>query len=211
MTGTCRAFRVAMLLGLATVLGACGGGDRSAPRTESSTEPALASHAGGASIYDLDLSLTDHDGRALALADLRGRVLIAAMVYSSCTSVCPRVTEDMKGIEKQISGQDRKDVGFVLFSLDPGRDTPAALRRFAGEHALDLSRWRLFASSEDGVRDLSAVLGVKYQAEDNGEIAHSAMIFVIDRDGVVRHRQVGLSQDPQDLVAALAHATRGGR
>ena len=61
------------------------------------------------------------------------------------------------------------------------------------------------------MRDLAAVLGVKYQAEEDGEIAHSAMIFVIDRDGVVRHRQVGLSQDPQDLVAALAHATRGGR
>ena len=99
----------------------------------------------------------------------------------------------------------------MLFSLDPGRDTPAALRRFAAEHALDRSRWRLLAASEDGVRDLSAVLGVKYKAEEGGEIAHSAMIFVIDREGVVRHRQVGLSQNPQELVAALAQATRGVR
>lgn len=211
MTHTSRAFRVVMLLGLATVLAACSGKDRAAPRSESSTEPAIAGSSGGPSIYDLDLSLTDHEGRTLTLPDLRGQVLVAAMIYSTCTSVCPRVTEDMKGIEKQISNQDREDVGFVLFSLDPGRDTPAALRRFAGEHALDLSRWRLFASSEDGVRDLSAVLGVKYQTEDNGEIAHSAMIFIVDREGVVRHRQVGLRQDPQDLVAALAQATRGGR
>jgi protein SCO1 len=208
MTHRFRAFGVVMWLGLATVLAACSGRDGAARQTEASTPPTIADNSGGPSIYDLDLALTDHDGRTLALADLRGRVLVAAMVYSSCRSVCPRVTEDMKGIEKQISDQGRKDVGFVLFSLDPGRDTPAALRQFAGEHALDLSRWRLFASSEDGVRDLSAVLGVKYQPEDNGEIAHSAMIFVIDREGVVRHRQVGLSQNPQELVAALAHARR---
>lgn len=208
MTHTARACRAVMLLGLATVLSACTSGERPARQDASSTAPGLASSPGGPSIYDLDLSLTDQDGRTLALADLRGRVLVAAMIYSSCTSVCPRVTEDMKGVEKQISGRDRKDVGFVLFSLDPGRDTPAALRRFAAEHALDPSGWRLFASSEDGVRDLSAVLGVKYKAEDNGEIAHSAMIFIIDREGVVRHRQLGLNSDPHELTTALAQAMR---
>lgn len=203
-----RACGAVMLLGLATVMVGCTSSDRPAPPRASSTGPEAAGSSSGHTIYDLDLQLTDQDGRTLALADLRGRVLVAAMIYSSCTSVCPRVTQDMKGVEKQLSGQDRKDVGFVLFSLDPGRDTPAALRRFAVEHALDPSRWRLFASSEDGVRDLSAVLGMKYKAEDNGEIAHSAMIFVIDREGVVRHRQLGLNPDPHELTAALAQAIR---
>jgi protein SCO1/2 len=197
-----------MLFGLATALAGCTNGERHARPSASSTEPGIASRSGDPSIYSLDLSLTDQDGRTLALADLRGRVLVAAMIYTSCTAVCPRVTEDMKGVEKQLSVRDRTDVGFVLFSLDPGRDTPAALRRFAAEHGLDLSRWRLFASSEDGVRDLSAVLGVKYKAEDNGEIAHSAMIFIIDREGVVRHRQLGLNTDPHELATALAQAMR---
>ena len=58
------------------------------------------------------------------------------------------------------------------------------------------------------MRDLAAVLGVKYQTEDNGEIAHSATIFIIDRDGVVRHRQQGLNPDSHELIAALAQATR---
>lgn len=197
-----------MLVGLATVMAACTSGDRATPQRASSTPPEIGGNSSGQTIYDLDLQLTDQDGRTLALADLRGRVLVASMIYSSCTSVCPRVTEDMKGVEKQLSGEDRKDVGFVLFSLDPGRDTPAALRRFAAERALDPSRWRLFASSEDSVRDLSAVLGMKYKAEDNGEIAHSAMIFVIDREGVVRHRQLGLNPDPHELTSALAQAIR---
>jgi protein SCO1/2 len=197
-----------MMFGLATALAGCTNSERHARPSASSTEPGIASRSGDPSIYSLDLSLTDQNGRTLALADLRGRVLVAAMIYTSCTAVCPRVTEDMKGVEKQLSVRDRTDVGFALFSLDPGRDTPAALRRFAAEHGLDLSRWRLFASSEDGVRDLAAVLGVKYKAEDNGEIAHSAIIFIIDREGVVRHRQVGLNPDSHELTTALAQAMR---
>jgi protein SCO1 len=201
---TCRTM---IAFGLATTL-ACAGGERPPRPSASSTERGIASRSADQSIYNLELSLIDQDGRTLTLADLRGRVLVAAMIYTSCTAVCPRVTEDMKGVEQQLSARDRTDVGFVLFSLDPGRDTPAALRRFAIEHTLDLSRWRLFASSEDGVRDLAAVLGVKYKTEDNGEIAHSAMIFIIDREGVVRHRQLGLNPDSHELISALAQATR---
>jgi protein SCO1/2 len=197
-------------LGIVVVWTVAAGVSACAPAAERRPEADDAAHelagpradASDESIFDLDLLLTDQDGRTLKLADLDGQVMVAAMVYTSCTSVCLRVTEEMKKIEQQLSGVDR-DVRYVLFSLDPGRDTPDAMRQFARAHHLDTKRWRLVAASEDGVRDLAAVLGVKYQAEENGEIAHSAMVFVIDEDGVVRHRQVGVGQDPTELVAAV--------
>jgi len=168
-------------------------------------EPPVDPSLSGASIFDLDVSLIDQDGQTTTLAELDGDVMLAAMVYTSCTSVCLRVTEEMKIIESQLSGGDR-GVRFVLFSLDPGRDSPAAMRTFAASHGLDTRRWRLLAAAEDGVRDLAAVLGVRYQEEVGGEIAHSAMIFVIDPRGVVRHRQVGIGQDATALVAAVRRA-----
>ena len=80
------------------------------------------------------------------------------------------------------------------------------MRQFAREHHLEAGHWRLMASSEEGVRDLAAVLGVRYQPEQDGEVAHSAMIFVIDGRGVVRHRQVGVDKNPRELVAAVKRA-----
>jgi protein SCO1/2 len=172
------------------------------------TQAALQEAAGDeASMFAMDLTLVDQDGTRARLKDLAGHVVLAAMMYASCTSVCPRVVEDMKAIERQLEPR-AKDIGLVLFSLDPGRDTPQALRQFAADHHLDLTRWRLFAASEDGVRDLAAVLGVKYASEPSGDIAHSAIIVVIDRTGVVRHRQVGVGQDPAPLLDAVAIATR---
>ena len=167
---------------------------------------AAPADAGALSIYQLELALTDDRGDSLRLADLRGHTMVAAMMYTTCTAVCPRVTADMQVIERQLSDRDRRDVTFALFSLDPGKDTAAEMQRFAKEHGLSAPSWRLFAAAEDGVRDLAAVFGVKYARQADGEIAHSAMIFVIDRNGVVRHKQVGLSGEPRDLLAALVRA-----
>jgi len=182
------------------------------PAREGAHEDAPATVAADApSITALEVAITDQDGQAATLADLRGRVWVVAMMYSACETVCPRVTEDMKAIERQVSaaGSDESDaVRFALFSLDAEHESPAALREYARDHRLDPARWRLFTADEDGVRDLAAVFGVRYKPDGEGEIAHSAMILVLDRRGAVVHRQVGVDQDATALIAALAEARR---
>lgn len=191
----------------AAALAGCGRNEArppSPPATAEADSTPFIGPVSDSSLYALDLALTDQDGRARKFASLRGRVLVAAMFYTSCKSACPRLTEDLKGIERQIPAADRDRVRFALFSMDPARDSPEALREFAAKHALDPARWTLFSPGEDGVRDLAAVLGVRYRADGGGEFAHSSIIFLIDRDGVIRHRQVGSGTDPAEFLAALA-------
>lgn len=167
-----------------------------------------ATLTGARSIYDLDIPLIDADGRRASPSDLRGRVVVASMIYTSCTAICPGIAEDMKAIERRLPAAQRAAVSFALFSIDPRRDTPQALARFAAERGLARPGWRLFATSEDGVRTLAAVLGARYAPEPAGGIAHSALIVVIDRDGVLRHRQVGVSSGVDAVVRAVADAGR---
>jgi protein SCO1/2 len=196
----------ALLAGLC--LAGCARRDAPAPASPAgapAAAPTVARHDAldGASIFALDLTFTDQDGRHLSLKELGGHPMVAAMVYTSCTSVCPRVTDDMKAIEQRLSEADRARVRFVLFSLDPAHDTPAAWQKFAHDHRLDPARWRLLTAADGGERDLAAVLGLKYQALDNGDIAHSAMIVVLDPAGVVRYRRTGVNQNLDEVVAAL--------
>jgi protein SCO1/2 len=186
------------------LLCACDRNEGRSVRSEAGEEAAAPGAA--FSLYDLDLALTESDGAARRLAELRDTVRVAAMMYTSCRSVCPRIAADMAAVARLLPEADRRRVGFVMFSLDPGRDSPRALRNFAREHDLDPRRWRLFSAAEEDVRTLAADLGVKSRPDEGGEIAHSAMIFVIDGRGVVRHRQVGLNQDPADLIAAVRAA-----
>jgi protein SCO1/2 len=162
----------------------------------------------GASLFALDITMIDQAGRPTTLRDLAGHPTVASMVYASCTSICPRVTDQMQAIERQLAAMGRSDVRFVLFSLDPSRDTPESWSRFATAHKLDLTRWRLLTPTDDGLRDLAAVLGIQYATEANGEIAHTALLVAVDPLGVVQRRQVGLGQDPRALVEAVTRTPK---
>lgn len=98
---------------------------------------------------------------------------------------------------------ERARTPFVLFSLDPERDTLEAFRRFAAEHALAHSRWILLAAAPEDMRTLAAVLGMRFRPEVDGEIAHSAVIAVVDSGGIVRHMELGLQKDMAPLVSAI--------
>lgn len=181
------------------------GGKGSPQATAVQPREPIADRVGGleASLFELDFPLTDRDGRARRLSELRGAPFVASMIYTKCTSICPRIIADLQALERSMPEHERARTPFVLFSLDPGRDTPEALRRFAAEHALAPSRWILLAAAPDDMRTLAAVLGVRFRPEEDGEIAHSAVIAAVDSGGIVRHMETGLQKDMAPLVSAI--------
>jgi protein SCO1/2 len=157
----------------------------------------------GQSIYHLDSSWTAQDGSKVPLSRLRGFTTLIAMVYTSCPDACPMTISDLQRIEKSLTEPERKRVRFALFSFDSKRDTPAVLKRFAKAHELDSGRWTLFHGSPIGVRKLAAVLGIRYKQDKNGDFSHSNLITLIDSGGVIQYQQVGLRQDPTEMLAQL--------
>ena len=71
-------------------------------------------------------------------------------------------------------------------------DTPGRLAEWGARTGLDPARWTLLAGDAGAVREVAAVLGVRYQAQADGELAHTNAITVLDRAGAVVHQQVGL-------------------
>ena len=107
------------------------------------------------------------------------------MVYTSCEATCPLIVADLKRIEASIPAERRGDVGFVLVSLDPERDTPGRLAAWAAATELDPTRWTLLAGTDDAVRELAATLDVRYQRQPDGELAHTNGLTVLDPTGAV--------------------------
>src|SRR5260370_23251350 len=62
---------------------------------ESATLPVLGQVA--------DFTLTNQNGRAVSLADLRGHVWVADIIFTRCAGPCPRMTRQMKEVEKALS------------------------------------------------------------------------------------------------------------
>lgn len=185
--------RIALMLALALV--SCGPASKPTAGTAAVT--------GEPSLFELSFPFIDAQARARHLADFRGQPFVVSMIYTHCTSVCPRVTADLQRLDRALPAPVRARTRFVLCSLDPERDTPEAMAVFAREHALDPARWTLLAASPDDMRTLAAVLGVKFRPDAGGEIAHSAVFAVVDSAGIVRHVQTGTNDDLSALVAAV--------
>jgi protein SCO1/2 len=150
-----------------------------------------------------DFALVDQDGKPVSLDGLRGQVLLVDFVYTHCPGPCPILTGTHVAVQRALPPELAPKVRFVSISLDPARDTPEALRRYAEAHGADLARWSFLTGEPGAVEDVLQRYGVGARPAENGEIEHLVITYLIDAEGRVARRFAGLEHRAEALVAAL--------
>ena len=101
-----------------------------------------------------EVELTDAQGRPFRLADLRGRAVVVSFIYTTCNGTCPLTTAALDRVRSALKARhlwgDR--VAFVSITLDPERDTPEVLRRYASIYRAEPSRWHFLTGPPEKVR-----------------------------------------------------------
>lgn len=137
-----------------------------------------------------DHILTDQNGAPLALADLRGRPLVVSLVFTSCATVCPLTTENLREQilrARQTLGDDSFAV--LTFGFDASGDTPEQLAGFAGTHKLKgVPDWYVASADADTTAALLNDLGFSFRAAAGG-FDHVTQTTVLDAEGRV-YRQI---------------------
>jgi len=121
-------------------------------------------------------------------------------LYTSCTTVCPVIMTRFLGIQKAIGDRVGKDVSFVAITVDPERDTPEALRRFAAKWKVVSPGWIFLTGRPEEIAQAAKTYGVSYRKLPDGEIEHSAVTFLVDRKGMTRS-VYGLTAGVDRMVA----------
>jgi len=195
-----KAMAIVLVAGL---LAAGTAGAPPAPAQEHHHESMEAASPRGDSIYALPASLVDQRGRPVGLEVFRGHPVLISMFYASCPDACPLLIADLQRIESELSPRIRADLRIVLVSLDPGRDIPDALLALARARHLDESRWRLLRAPEDTVREIAALLGIKYRRLPDGNFNHSSVITLLSPDGVIVARDEAIGGPHEALLRGL--------
>ena len=161
------------------------------------------------SVYQLALPLTDQHGRTADWRQHRGQPQVVAMFYTSCQYICPLIVDSGKAVQHALTPAEQAKLGILLISMDPKRDTPAALMTVAKKRDLDASRWSLASPRPDDVRSVAGVLGVRYRQLADGEFNHTSALVLLDRDGriVTRTEKIGSVVDPE-FIAAVHRALK---
>ena len=144
------------------------------------------------SIYQAGGDWTDHRGNTFELDNLEGKNQVVVMAYTSCQHTCPILVQSMKQIYKEMTPEARAQTEFLLATLDTERDSVEVMKNFAAHNDLG-DNWRLIRSDEASTRMLANTLNIKYQFADNGDINHSNLISVLDKDGRLVAQGVGVA------------------
>lgn len=146
-----------------------------------------------------DFALVDQDGRALTRADLLGRPWVLACIFTLCTGPCPSITRELAHVAQELKDVDAR---FVSLSVDPARDKPYMLKRYAEQFGADTARWS-FATGEEAQIDTLVKEGFKLplarldapDPETGTTLTHDQRLTVIDAEGHIRGWYD--SQDPR--------------
>lgn len=146
--------------------------------------------------------LTNQFGREVSLDDWKGRIIIADFIFTSCPTVCPTLTRNMKRLQDAFKKTDSL-VRFISFTVDPLRDSAARLKAFGDRFRIDHDTWWMLTGEKPEIYDI-ALHEFKAniaQAEgvDTGFI-HTDKFFLLDRDRVVRGWYSGIDSARLDEV-----------
>ncbi len=150
-----------------------------------------------------DFELVDQSGAPLALADLRGRALLLDFIYTRCPGPCPILTGRHVSVQQALPARLRERVRFVSISLDPENDTPEALAAYAQARGVDLANWSLLTGDPARVAAVLKDYGVGSVRQPDGEIDHLVATFLIDGQGRIVKRYVGLDHEAATLTRDL--------
>jgi protein SCO1/2 len=160
------------------------------------------------SLYHLDAALTDQAGRSVHLDVYRGHPVLVSMFYSSCPATCPLIIDTLRATERDLSTDQRQGLRVLLISIDPQRDTPAALAELGRVRHIDTTRWTLVRADEATIRDIAAMLDVQYRRLPNGDFNHSTRIVLLSPEGEIRASTSSLGHPDPALLGQLRRSGR---
>ncbi|HWP57406.1 MAG TPA: SCO family protein [Candidatus Acidoferrales bacterium] len=136
--------------------------------------------------------LTERSGAWVTEADLKGRVSVVNFIYTNCPDTCPLQSAEMRNLQEEFDPS--RPVRFVSITVDPQRDTPQVLQKYAARFKADPKRWLFLTGKEDEIRRL-AEEGFHLSAAEIPEAkrpasgathAHSPRFVLLDREARIR-------------------------
>ena len=164
----------------------------------------------GSSVYQLKVPLLDQDAHKTRWDDAPAGPRIVSMFYSNCDFVCPMLFEAIKNVEAALPPESRNHLSVGLISLDPQRDSPAALKKTASQRSVDETRWRLYRADAANVRKLAATLGIQFRRLASGEFNHSTVLILLDAQGRIVARTEKISSIDPAFINEVKKLTAKG-
>jgi len=146
-----------------------------------------------------NFTLIDQTGENFKSDSLTGHVWVANFMFTNCPGPCPRMSSQMHEVQAALAGQDVK---LVSMTVDPDRDTPEKLAKYAAFYSATPGVWYFLT----GPRETLDKLGwdVFKLNHVDGSFDHSTRFVLVDRKSEIRGFY--LTSEPDAIQRVIADA-----
>lgn len=134
-----------------------------------------------------DFSFTNQNGKTITQKDYEGKIYVADFFFTTCTSICPKMTGNLVEVQKAII--DNPKVMLLSHTVFPEVDNVATLKAYAIEKGVDDKKWNLVTGDKKEIYAMArkSYLAVKMgKPEELYDMVHTENLVLVDTKKRVR-------------------------
>jgi protein SCO1/2 len=151
-----------------------------------------------------DFSFLNEDSTLITQAKIEGKIHIANFIFTSCGSICPVMTKNLKIINDSIGAE--KNLVILSYSVTPWIDKPHVLKAYKEQNHIINKNWHFLTGSKNEIYKLARQ---SYFAEedigftkDSSEFLHTEHVILVDKTKRIRGIYNGtLALEMHQLIA----------
>jgi protein SCO1/2 len=125
----------------------------------------------------------DQTGRPVSDQDMKGRPFLVFFGYTHCPDICPTTLFEISEVMKAL-GKDADRTRALFITIDPERDTPAALKDYLSNFDPHLRGLTGDRAAVDAALKAYRVYAKKIPLKDGDyTMDHTAVVYLMDKDG----------------------------
>ena len=146
-------------------------------------------------IVPSDITLSDEQGRPMALGAIVRKPTILVLVYYTCSRFCPQTLAGLAAALPQLERMPDKDYRIITVSFDAS-DTPALAQdlkrnyRKAVQGPFPADAWRFLTGDRRNIERLCAAVGFTFRMETHGFAHPMALIILSPERRITRYIRV---------------------
>ncbi len=133
-----------------------------------------------------DFNLINQNGEVITQKDYEGKIYVVDFFFTSCPTICPRMTQNMEVIQGEFIKDDT--VKLLSLSVSPEVDDVAKLRQYADAKGVIDSKWNIATGDKKHIYELARKSYFAVLDEGDGgmqDFIHTSNFVLVDQ-----HRQI---------------------
>jgi protein SCO1/2 len=143
-----------------------------------------------------DFSFVNQNGKTITQKDYEGKIYVADFFFTTCGSICPKMTTNLVGVQKAIANNPK--VMLLSHTVFPEVDSIPVLKEYAKKHGVIDSKWNLVTGDKKEIYTMArkSYLAVKLGRPDQlYDMVHTENFILVDQKRRVRGFYDGTNKD----------------